>query len=311
MSNNSNEPSKSRRQFIKYGVAGLVGAGVASAIEIPVFNNMIQNDNSTIQQKDTQINTLNSQVSDLQNQNSNLQNQLSTAQKLQGFLTLNPITEIPVVEAITETMIPSDATGPGAKEAGVIYFIDRMLAGNYGKAGNMFMQGPFVVPQTGPVTVSGITYSAGTITPRLQAGTSYQYGFSPREFWRRGLVSLQAYCNAAYGSKFEKLTSTQQTSVLQDLFDNKAANTNLQAAFTAPNAAEFFNELHDLVVAGFLADPIYGGNRDMVGWKLMAFNGNYWGDDIGLGAMKLMVASTPTRLPPKSLSDLEKEGGGV
>ena len=78
---------------------------------------------------------------------------------MQAFLTLNPITERPVVEALAEAIIPSDASGPGAKEAGVIYFIDRMLAGSYGKAGNMFMQGPFVHPQTGSLTVHGITYS--------------------------------------------------------------------------------------------------------------------------------------------------------
>ena len=44
----------------------------------------------------------------------------------------------------------------------------------------------------------------------------------------------------------------------------------------------------------------------MVGWKLIGFNGNYWGDDIGLGARKLMVAGTPTRLQPESLGDLQK-----
>ncbi len=304
MSGESKETNKSRRQFIKYGVAGAVGFGVASAIEVPILNNMLQNDNSTIQKKDNQINSLNSQVS-------SLQSQLSTAQRLQGFLTLNATAEIPVVEALAEAILPSDSAGPGAKEAGIVYFIDRQLAGNYGKAGNYFMQGPFVHPQSGSLTVGGITYSGGTITPRLQAGTSYQYAFSPREFWRRGLASLQTYCNSAYGNKFEKLTSDQQTTVLQDLFDNKTDNTNLQNAFLAPNASEFFNEVFDLVVAGFLADPIYGGNRDMVGWKLIAFNANYWGDDIGLGAQKLMVASTPTRLTPKSLTDLQSEGGGI
>jgi hypothetical protein len=311
LSAESKEPSKSRRQFIKYGVAGAVGFGIASAIEVPVLNNIIQNDNSSIQAKDSQISTLNGQVSSLQTQNNNLQSQLNSAQQLQGFLTLNPVTEIPVVEALAEIIIPSDSSGPGAKEAGVIYFIDRMLAGSYGKAGNMFMQGPFLHPQKGPVTVGGITYSGGTIIPRQQAGTAYQYAFSPREFWRRGLVFLQTYCNSAYGAKFENLTSSQQTTILQDLFDNKADNTNLQNAFVAPNAAEFFGEVHDLVTAGFWADPIYGGNKDMVGWKHIAFNANYWGDDIGLGSQKLMVASTPTRLPPKSLADLQKEGGGL
>jgi hypothetical protein len=299
----SSTTSTSRRQFIKYGVAGVVGFGVASAIEIPILNNSIQNDNNTIKQKDTQI-------GQLQSENTNLQTQLNTSLQTQGFLTLNSTTEIPVVEALAEAIIPSDSSGPGAKEAGVIYFIDRALSGSYGKAGNMFMQGPFVHPQTGLITVGGITYSGGTITPRLQAGTAYQYAFSPRQFWRNGLASLQTYCNSSFGTNFEKLNSSQQTQVLQDLFDNKSDNTKLQNAFQAPNAAEFFNEVHDMVVAGFWSDPMYGGNRGMVGWKLIAFNANYWGDDIGLGAAKLMLQSTPTRLPPQSLSDLQKAGGG-
>ena len=186
----------------------------------------------------------------------------------------------------------------------------------------MFLQGPFIHPQSGSITVMGakypatakspVTYSGGTITPRLQAGTAYQYAFNPREFWRRGLVSLENYCNAAKGGKnFEDLSSADQTVVLQDLFDNKASNTDLQSAFSAPNAAEFFNEVHDLVVAGFWSDPIYGGNQNMVGWQLIAFNANYWGEDIGLGPQKLMVAGTPTRLKPKSLGQFQKEGGGV
>ena len=225
------------------------------------------------------------------------------------------------MESLAEAIIPTDSTDPGAKEAGVIYFIDHMLAGNYGKGGNMFLQGPFIAPQSGSITVMGavypsqtktaITYSGGTIKPGLQAGTAYQYAFNPREFWRRGLVSLENYCTAAKGGKFEALDSATRITVLQEMFDNKADNAALQTAFQGPNAAEFFNEIHDMVTAGFWADPIYGGNQGMVGWKLIGFNGNYWGDDIGLGAMKLMVASTPTRLPPKSLGQLQKEGGGV
>lgn len=285
-----------RREFIKIGAAGAIGFGVASAIEIPILSNSINNDNSQISQLQSHI----------------TQNQ--------GFLTLNP-TEQVIVEALAEAIIPTDNSGPGAKEAGIIYFIDHMLAGNYGKGGNYFLRGPFVTPQSGSVTVLGavypsttktpITYSAGTITPRLQAGTAYQYAFNPRAFWRRGLTFLQNYCTAAKGGKFETLSSDTQTAVLQEMFDNSVSNTTLQSAFQGPNAAEFFNEIHDMVTAGFWSDPIYGGNQGMVGWKLLAFNANYWGDDIGLGPSKLMVASTPTRLPPKSLGQLQKEGGGI
>ncbi len=289
----------SRRDFIKYGVAGAVGFGVASAIELPIMNN-------SVQQKDQQINKL--------------QTALNAALMEQGFLTLNP-QERNLVEAIAETMIPTDGNGPGAREAGVVYFIDRMLAGNYGKGGNMYLQGPFVTPQSNSITFQGavypstqkapITYPGGTISPRLQAGTSYQYAFNPREFWRRALVFLQNYCTAAKGGNFETLSSATQITVLQELSDNSSTNTALQSAFQGPNAAEFFNEVYDMVVAGFLADPVYGGNQNLVGWQLIAFNGNYWGDDIGLGSKKLMTAATPVRLPPKSLSQLQAEGGGI
>jgi gluconate 2-dehydrogenase gamma chain len=286
----------SRREFIKIGAIAAIGAGVASAIEIPILENSINNDNAKVKQLQTQIT------------------------QSQGFLTLNP-TEQVIVEALAEAVIPTDSTGPGAKEAGVIYFIDHMLAGNYGKGGNMFLRGPFVTPQSGSITVMGavypsttkvpITYSGGTITPRYQAGTAYQYAFNPREFWRRGLVFIEAYCTAAKGGKFETLDSATKITVLQEMFDNASTNTVLQTAFQGPNAAEFFNEIHDMVVAGFWSDPLYGGNQGMVGWQLLAFNANYWGDDIGLGAMKLMVASTPTKLPPKSLGELQKQGGGL
>ncbi len=286
-----------RREFIKIGAAAAIGVGVASAIEIPILENSINNDNNKVKQ---------------------LQSQITQGQGV--FLTLNAV-EQKKVEALAEAIIPTDSNGPGAKEAGVIYFIDHMLAGNYGKGGNMFLQGPFVIPQSGSVTVMGaiyptetksaITYSGGTLKPGLQAGTAYQYAFNPREFWRRGLVFLENYCKAAKGGTFETLSSAIQITVLQELFDNSSSNTALQSAFQGPNAAEFFNDVHDLVTAGFWADPIYGGNQGMVGWKLVGFNANYWGDDIGLGARKLMVASTPTPLPPKSLGELQKEGGGL
>ncbi len=297
--------SASRRQFIKYGVAGVVGFGVASAIEIPILENQISGDTNTIKQKNDQISTL-------QSQNTILQDQLNTAQQQQGFLTLNP-TERTLVEAIAEAIIPSDVSGPGAKEAGAVYFIDGRLAGNYGKNGNMYMQGPFILPQSTAVTVTGsiypdstkqqITYSGGTIAPRLQAGTAYQYAYPMREFWRRGLVYLQQYANSAYGGNFETLSSSQQIQLLQDLFDNKDA---AKAVFAGPTPAEFFNELYDMSVAGFWADPLYGGNRGMVGWQHLGSNGVNNGKAQNYTTIQLATSDHPIPIPPISLSQLQR-----
>ena len=91
-----------------------------------------------------QVSTLQGQVTTANQQNSQLQQQLSSTQSLltqgTGFLSLN-VKEQAVVEALAETLIPTDsATGPGAKEAGVIYFIDRQLWGTYGNSGNLYTQ---------------------------------------------------------------------------------------------------------------------------------------------------------------------------
>jgi hypothetical protein len=306
MSKSSDSVSQSRRKFIKYGVAGAVGFGVASAIEIPILNNAIQDDNNQISQLKTDNDQLQSQNTTLQSQLNEAQSQLNQAQ---GFLTLNP-DERTLVEAIAEAIIPADSNGPGAKEAGIVYAVDRFLATQYGHAANYYMQGPFVLPQTGSLAVQGVDYatgekkeyiySGGTITPRLQAGTAYQYAFTPREFWRRGLMYLQDYCNSSYGNKFENLSSSQQIQVLQDLYDDKPTN------FEGPTPGELFNELHDMITAGYWTDPLYGGNIGMVGWKLLASNGVNQGTAQGFTPLELAVADHPTKLPPLSLGDIQK-----
>src|SRR6266704_2411661 len=172
---------QTRREFLKLGLAAAASAVTASAIEIPLFGNQ----NSSMQ---TQLNSANTQIA-------NLKTRVNT---VVGFVSLS-VTEQSLLEKIVETIIPTDAD-PGAKEAGVIYFIDRALAGDYVQSANMFMDGPFVPPgQTGSITVGSQTYSAGSPKVRVGAGTNYQYPLNLREFWRVGLVALQAYANSAYG----------------------------------------------------------------------------------------------------------------
>ncbi|MBI2937181.1 MAG: gluconate 2-dehydrogenase subunit 3 family protein [Thaumarchaeota archaeon] len=289
--------SKSRRDFIKIGAAAVGGAAVASAVEIPLLTSQTQQKADELQQKDAQLQQKDQQITQLQGQ-------VNDSSRLTGFLSLNP-SERPVVEAMAETMVPSDAeTGPGAKEAGVVYFIDRQLAGSYGKNGNMYMQGPFIKPGlTGPVTVGSVTYSKGSPVIRVNAGARYQHAFSLREFWRRGIQFLQDYSKSAYGAVFESLSADKKIQVLQDLFDNKPTN------FTGPTAAEFVSEVHDMVMGGFFADPLYGGNRGLVSWKLAGFNGTNMGSEVGKTTKEIMRMTSHVRLTPQSLTDIQ--GGGM
>ncbi|HEV2121105.1 MAG TPA: gluconate 2-dehydrogenase subunit 3 family protein [Candidatus Bathyarchaeia archaeon] len=273
--------NQTRREFLKLGLAAAGSALVASGIEIPLFGN---------------------QNSALTTQLTSLKNRVST---VVGFISLS-VAEQSLVEKIVETIIPTDSD-PGAKEAGVIYFIDRQLAGDYGQSANMFMDGPFVPPgQAGPITVGTQTYSAGSPKVRVGAGTNYQYPLNLREFWRVGLLALQAYAKSAYGGNFETLSSANQLQLLQDLWANKPTS------FSNILPSDFAYELVFMTWAGFLMDPIYGGNQNMVGWTYTGFNGvnfgNFYGE--GLDQKTLMVATSPTRLKPASLAQYQQQASG-
>jgi len=294
--------SASRRQFIKIGGAAIGGAAVASAAFLTLVPP--SQDNSKLEAAQKQAADLAAQLDTTKQQAALAKQQADLNQsyitEFNGFLALNP-KEQAIVDAVADTMIPSDANGPGAKEAGVIYFIDRQLAGSYGKNGNMFMQGPFVAAnQKGPITVGGITYPKGSAFAAVGAGTGYQYAMTLRVYWSKGLQFLDEYSMSAYGAAFETLALDKRTQILNDMFDNKPTN------FTGPTPLEFVSEMHDMVLAGFYADPMYGGNRGMVGWKLTGFAGVNSGAFDNLDVKKLMVDTTPTRLTPVSVGQLRK-----
>jgi gluconate 2-dehydrogenase gamma chain len=255
--------------------------------------------NGQIATLNSQVTSLNSSVSSASAQAAALQVQIDTTT---GFLTLST-TEQTLLAAIAETIIPSDSNGPGAKEAGAIYFIDRVLATDYGKNGNMYMQGPFVMSGLqGPVTVGTVSYSGGTPVQRVTAGTRYQYQMNIREFFRYGLAAFETYCNSAYGGNFENLSAASQLTALQDLWNNKPTS------FANITPVDFAYELTMLVWCGFLMDPLYGGNINMVGWEYVGFNGvnngNFYGE--GYTPKQLMVSTTPIPLKPASLAQYQK-----
>src|SRR5690242_2487303 len=51
--------------------------------------------------------------------------------------------EVTFLDAAVARVIPADDLGPGAKEAGVTTFLDRQLAGPFGKGSRWYMQGPW------------------------------------------------------------------------------------------------------------------------------------------------------------------------
>jgi hypothetical protein len=88
-----------------------------------------------------------------------------------------------------------------------------------------------------------------------------------QDFYRRGLAQLDQYCRKTYAQPFARLDAARQDQVIAALEQDKAAG------FTWPSAQEFFNTLRTHTMEGLFADPIYGGNHDFAGWRLVGFPG--------------------------------------
>ena len=88
-----------------------------------------------------------------------------------------------------------------------------------------------------------------------------------QDFYRRGLASLEAYCRGTYKEPFVHLSPEKQDEVISALEADQASG------FTWPTAKAFFNTIWTHTIEGMFADPLYGGNKDFAGWRLVGFPG--------------------------------------
>ncbi len=151
------------------------------------------------------------------------------------------------VSAAVAHLIPADDLGPGALEAGVPEFIDRQLETPWGYGKLWYMQGPF--------------------HPEADADFGYQNNMSPRDIYRHGVADCDAWCRQnRNGKNFVQLDKAAQQEILHMLDDKKIDLPSVPTKL-------FFTYLLNNTREGFFADPIYGGNQGMVGWKLIGFPG--------------------------------------
>jgi gluconate 2-dehydrogenase gamma chain len=158
--------------------------------------------------------------------------------------------EAAAIEAIVDRIIPPDPQTPGGKQAGCAVFIDRQLASGYGHREGLYTQGPF---------------KDGS---KEQGPQSKQ---NPAEQYRAALAAIARFSqwHAPPGKtapSFAGLSVEQQDALLRGIEDGSIELDGL-------DGKKFFENLVTDVQQGFFADPIYGGNRDMVAWKMIGFPG--------------------------------------
>jgi gluconate 2-dehydrogenase gamma chain len=162
-----------------------------------------------------------------------------------GYAFLN-LEEAAFVEALVDHMVPADELTPKGTDIGINIFIDRALAGGWGKGERLYMQGP---------------WKRGT------PSQGYQLPLTPAQLYRAGIEAANAHCRKTYGKTFDAISDEQREEVLVALSGGKLA-----FADGLPTR-DFWSILYQTVMQGMFSDPIYGGNRDKAGWKLIGFPG--------------------------------------
>ena len=154
--------------------------------------------------------------------------------------------EAAFVEALVDHMVPADDLTPKGTDLGINIYIDRALAGAWGKGDRLYMQGPWKqgVPNQG-----------------------YQLPLAPADLYRAGIAATNTYCRNTFGKQFDQLDEAQREQVLVDLSGAKIMFSD------GPPVRAFWAAVYQTVMEGMFCDPIYGGNRDKASWRMLGFPG--------------------------------------
>src|SRR5437870_4499659 len=112
-----------------------------------------------------------------------------------GYTYLKPA-EAAFVEALVDHMIPKDELTGSGTEIGVATYIDRALAGSWGKGERLYMQGPW-----------------GKGTPNQ----GYQLPLTPAALYRAAIAGSNVYCRKTFGQSFDRCSAEQKETFLKDL----------------------------------------------------------------------------------------------
>lgn len=225
--------------------------------------------------------------------------------------------EASTVEAATARILPGTPEDPGAREAEVVVYIDALLATGGWGGEPVYRDGPFVTAEDvetsdesgedqqesqsegegeeeqGGSPDLGTTSYGVTLRP---SGDFDRYGeqsmMTPPEVYRLGLPAMDAHARARFGAAFAELAEDQQDAVLADMESGDATT------FDQPSGEDLFILLRQHTVEGMFSDPMYGGNRGMVGWQLIG-----WPAAQRAYSPEEMLREDPPR-PPQSLQGL-------
>jgi gluconate 2-dehydrogenase gamma chain len=168
----------------------------------------------------------------------------STVPARDGYTFLT-VPEAAFVEAFVDVLVPADELTPSGTDLGLATFIDRQLAGAWGKGDRLYQQGPWA--QGAP-------------------GQGYQLPLTPAEFFRAGIAEVNKHCKQEYGKEFDRLAPADKQRVLESLDKSMIKLDRL-------SGKQFFDAAYQATMEGLFGDPIYGGNKNKAAWKMIGYPG--------------------------------------
>lgn len=144
-----------------------------------------------------------------------------------------------ILSAATELIFPKDNIGPGAIELGVPFFIDKQLITEWGINAMDYMSHPF---QEGEVPLNR------------------------QNIFMIGIRRLNSFSEEEFDSKFLDLDDERKVNILTQFENNEVEVDYI-------DSSSFFSLLRQSTIDGVYADPLYGGNKNMEGWKMKEFPG--------------------------------------
>ncbi|MGM0901163.1 MAG: gluconate 2-dehydrogenase subunit 3 family protein [Bacillota bacterium] len=178
--------------------------------------------------------------------------------------------EYQTAAAAAERIFPKDELGPGALELNAAIYIDHQLASQWGVNAKDYRLGPYYEPEP---------------------TQGEQLRILRKDLFRLGLKGLNDHSQKNYKKKFIDLEPTEQDEVLIDFEQGEAD------PLSGVSTTEFFSLLRTLTIEGVYADPLYGGNKEMQGWKMKRYPGTR------MSYVKEIQSKEFIELEPNSLKD--------
>jgi gluconate 2-dehydrogenase gamma chain len=163
------------------------------------------------------------------------------------------------IQAMAERMWPATEDSPGATEAGVLFYIDRALAGPYHQYQVVYLNGI-----EGLDEVSNEEHGDAFRNLNEEQQDELMQGISAGNIVRSPISAMEDI-------------SEQQIMPAESGLDGEVAREVAGVMPpTIPDLEGFLNIVRTHTMQGLFADPVYGGNRDFAGWAAVGYPGPYY-----------------------------------